>query len=114
MKVEFKVWVAGGRTYSVDVYIEPENTGEKAVLLRSETIRVRGLRNGHLELVTGEFKVRTQFPDEAPSAERPHLPFARRERGWACLLGVRDQDKIIASYGPVLVQFTPRDVHVTD
>jgi hypothetical protein len=114
LKVTFAVQGRKGATYTVELYVEANSTGEKAEWLRTATVKLDGRPGDEEGRATGEFKARCRLPDQAESADRPHLPFARRAFGYSYILLIREGKQIVGSIGPTGAQFVDKDVHVRE
>ena len=112
MKMSFAIRGKKGTTYTVELYVEAEGTGEKAEWLRSATLVPDGRAEGEEGTARDEFKLRSRFPDEPASATLPHLPFARSNYGWSILLVIREMGTGCRLNGTRPSSVRSQDVHV--
>lgn len=114
MTVTYSVRGKKGSTYTVELYVEANSTGEKAEWLRQATVVLKGRLADEEGTATGEFKVRYRFPDEPESPTAPHLPYARSGSDWTTLLILKDGKHIVASSGPAHAPFVSKRLHVDE
>jgi hypothetical protein len=113
MMVGFTVRGDSEETYTVELYIEPDNTGEKATWVRSMDVSLaRPAAGGHC-VANDEFKIRSRGPEEAESTAKPHLPHSHTS-SWTIVLVIKSKDKFIDRLGPSTIPFTPKRVRTPE
>jgi hypothetical protein len=113
MKVSYAVRGKVGATYTVELYVEVDNTGEKAELLRSAPIRIPD-KGDKGQVAKGQFKVRCRLAADPESPKEPYLPYATSERLWSYRLVLREGDEVVATSGPGFVPVVRRHVRVPE
>jgi hypothetical protein len=117
-KIEMHVTftIAGKRdsTYTVELYVEVDSTGERAKLLRSSTVKLAGPAESDEGCIRGEFKLRNQFPGETDSPKQPYLPHPLSERYWSYQLVLKNGKDVVAVSGFAFVPFHRKDVRVPE
>jgi hypothetical protein len=108
--VTFSVRGKAGVDYTVELYLEVDNTGEKAELLRSMPLKLTGSTEKVQATAEREFKIRTKSPGEADSAGQPSLPYAISARLWSFSLILKEGKHVVAATSSQFIQFHAKDV----
>lgn len=113
-EMTFSVTVRGkrGSEVTVELYLDPDGSGEAAVLVRQAQVRLSGGAADDVGAIACQFRLRSRGPDEPVLTTEPYLPPLREGCGWTYLLFVKDGPRVVSVHGPEFVPFVRRDVRV--
>jgi hypothetical protein len=108
--VTFSVRGKAGVDYTVELYLEVDNTGEKAELLRSMPLKLTGSTEKEQAIAERKFKIRTKSPGEAEVAGQPSLPYAVSARLWSFFLILKEGKQVVAATSSQFIPFHSKNL----
>ncbi len=80
--------------YTIEMYAEPNGTGERAILVQSTTVVTNNLAGSNTGTASGSMVAGARFSQIKAPAE---LPIVAKGNGWAVGLVLKSEQKVVAT-----------------